>query len=86
MALDYAPYKIRVNCICPAAVDTELTGGFLKSVRKDKKLWKELISKIPLGRLGIPEDIAYGALYLASDESRWVTGSSLMVDGGYTAQ
>ena len=86
MALDYAQNKIRVNCICPGPVDSELTGGFLKTARKDERLWKELMSLIPLGRLGTPEDVAYAALFLASDESSWITGSSLMADGGYTAQ
>jgi NAD(P)-dependent dehydrogenase (short-subunit alcohol dehydrogenase family) len=86
MALDYAPYNIRANCICPAVVETEMASAFLKTARKDKKLWGEMMSKIPLGRVGTPEDVAYAALFLASDESSWITGSSLMVDGGYTAQ
>ena len=86
MALDYAPYNIRVNCVCPALVETELATEFLKMARKDEKVWGELMSKIPLGRVGTPEDVAYAALFLASDESSWITGSSLMVDGGYTAQ
>lgn len=86
MALDYAPYNIRVNCVCPALVETEMASEFLKTARKDEKLWGEIMSKIPLGRVGTPEDVAYAALFLASDESSWITGSSLMVDGGYTAQ
>jgi NAD(P)-dependent dehydrogenase (short-subunit alcohol dehydrogenase family) len=86
MALDYASYNIRVNCVCPAVVETEMAGAFLKMARKDEKLWGEIMSKIPLGRVGTPEDVAYAVLFLASDESSWITGSSLMVDGGYTAQ
>jgi NAD(P)-dependent dehydrogenase (short-subunit alcohol dehydrogenase family) len=86
MALDYAPHNIRVNCVCPALVETEIATEFLKVARKDEKLWGEIMSKIPLGRVGTPEDVAYAALFLASDESSWITGSSLMVDGGYTAQ
>jgi NAD(P)-dependent dehydrogenase (short-subunit alcohol dehydrogenase family) len=86
MALDYAPYNIRVNCVCPALVETEIATEFLKMARKDEKVWGEIMSKIPLGRVGTPEDVAYAALFLASDESSWITGSSLMVDGGYTAQ
>jgi NAD(P)-dependent dehydrogenase (short-subunit alcohol dehydrogenase family) len=54
--------------------------------RKDEELWGEIMAKIPLGRVGTPEDVAHAALFLASDESSWITGSSLMVDGGYTAQ
>ena len=86
MALDYAQYKVRVNCISPAAVETGLTGDYLENVRKDEVLWKELMLKVPLGRLGTPQDIAYAALFLASDESSWITGASILVDGGYTAQ
>jgi NAD(P)-dependent dehydrogenase (short-subunit alcohol dehydrogenase family) len=86
MALDYGPYNIRVNCVCPAVVETEMASAFLKMARKDEQLWGEIMAKIPLGRVGTPEDVAYAALFLASDESSWITGSSLMVDGGYTAQ
>ncbi len=87
MAIDYASYNIRVNCICPAIVETDMAKKTLAKARKDKNLWQELIgNKIPLGRPGRPEDIAYAALFLASDESSFITGTSLMVDGGYTAQ
>jgi len=67
-------------------VETEMASEFLKMARNDEKLWGEILAKIPLGRVGTPEDVAYAALFLASDESSWITGSSLMVDGGYTAQ
>jgi len=86
MALDYAAYNIRVNCVCPAIVETEMASEFLKIARKDEKLWGEIMSKIPLGRVGTPEDVAYAALFLGSEESSWITGTSLMLDGGYTAQ
>jgi NAD(P)-dependent dehydrogenase (short-subunit alcohol dehydrogenase family) len=86
MALDYAPHNIRVNCVCPALVETEMASEFLKMARKEEKLWGEIMATIPLGRVGTPEDVAYAALFLASHESSWITGSSLMVDGGYTAQ
>ncbi len=52
----------------------------------DKDVMRELVSRHPIGRLGKPEEIAYAALYLASDESTFVTGAPLVVDGGYTAQ
>lgn len=51
----------------------------------DKKTSSDLLKLYPMGRFGKPEDIAYGCLYLASDESSWVTGTALMIDGGYTA-
>lgn len=87
MAIDYAPCQIRVNCICPAIVDTDMAKEVIARARKDKDLWKEIItSKIPLGRPATPEDIAYAALFLASDESSFITGITLPVDGGYTAQ
>jgi len=88
MAIDYAAYNIRVNCICPSTIeDTEITRETLIKARKDKNLWQEVITnKIPLGRPGRPEEVAYAGLFLASDESSFVTGTSLIVDGGYLAQ
>jgi 3-oxoacyl-[acyl-carrier protein] reductase len=76
LALELAPYNIRVNCINPVATETPMTAGF------SKEHIKASISTIPLGRWGKPEDIAYAALYLASDESSMLTGASLNVDGG----
>jgi NAD(P)-dependent dehydrogenase (short-subunit alcohol dehydrogenase family) len=87
MAIDYAPYNIRVNCICPGIVETDLAKEVLAKARKDRSLWREIIeSKIPLGKPATPEDVAYATLFLASEESSHITGISLMVDGGYTAQ
>ena len=80
MALDFAEYKIRVNAVCPAWVEIDFNKDDIKR-RKD-----EILKMHPIGRLGQPEDVAHAVLYLASDESSWVTGTSLMVDGGYTAQ
>jgi NAD(P)-dependent dehydrogenase (short-subunit alcohol dehydrogenase family) len=80
MALDFAPNHIRANTVCPAWVEIE----FNKEDLKNRK--EEIINLHPIGRVGKPEDVAYAVLYLASDESSWVTGTSLMVDGGYTAQ
>ncbi|WP_448807936.1 SDR family NAD(P)-dependent oxidoreductase [Aminobacterium mobile] len=82
LALEYAAIGIRFNCICPGWVNTPM----LKSTRE--KLGEELfeqniVSSHPLG-LGTPNDIAYAAIYLLSDASRWVTGSSLIIDGGYS--
>jgi len=85
MAVDYAAAGIRVNAICPGSIDTPmLRAGF--AARDDPaEAERACLARHPLGRLGTPEDVAYGALYLASDESGFVTGSTLVIDGGYTA-
>jgi NAD(P)-dependent dehydrogenase (short-subunit alcohol dehydrogenase family) len=85
LALQCAPYGIRVNCICPGATETPLLIRFVGEKQRQRKL-REVTQEIPLGRLGKPIDIAYAALYLASEESSFVTGSVLVVDGGSTAQ
>lgn len=81
MALDYAEANIRVNCICPGFVETPLVAGVVKTPEE----YRKLADKHPMRRLAQPEEIAYGALYLASDESAFVTGIALPIDGGYTA-
>jgi NAD(P)-dependent dehydrogenase (short-subunit alcohol dehydrogenase family) len=81
MAIDLAPRQIRVNCVCPGFVRTPL----IKALLADPPRLERLIAMHPLGRLGEPEDIAQAALFLASEESRWITGISLPVDGGFTA-
>jgi cyclopentanol dehydrogenase len=80
-AIQYAGDGIRANSIHPGFVDTLLTAQFhsLPGVRENR------LSRTPLGRLAAPEDIAPGILYLASDESSFVTGSELVIDGGMTA-
>ena len=77
--------QIRVNAICPSFVETELTAGYLKTVSDPDAVRKERINVHPLGRLGQPEDLAGLTIYLASDESSWVTGAVFPVDGGYLA-
>jgi len=79
-ALEYAKAGIRVNSVHPGPIDTPMTTGL------DRELWQMFINGVPLKRAGTSEDIAYGVLYLASDESSFVTGSELIIDGGYTAQ
>ena len=85
-AIQYAEYGIRVNSIHPGFTDTSMTEDLHGSTheRTDEGSRREEIT--PLGRIGKPEDIAYGVLYLGSDESNWVTGSELVIDGGVLAQ
>jgi len=85
LALRYAKYNIRVNCICPGTILTELNRHVFEKAPDPEKKLKEVMATYPLGRLGRPGDVAYAALYLASDESQWITGIALPVDGGYTA-
>ncbi len=82
LAIDYGKKNIRVNCICPGHIDTNLIREFLDN--PERREWLE--QRYPMGRVGKPEEIAYAALFLASDESSFVTGAPLIVDGGYTAQ
>ena len=85
MALDHAQDNIRVNCVCPAIVETEMALLSLSKARDPEAARKQRIAELPLGRFGKPEDIALMALYLASDESSWVTGTVIPIDGGQTA-
>ena len=82
LAIDLARRNIRVNCICPGYVETNMTAPLTSDAEANAAL-KE---RHPMGRLGQPEEIAQAALFLASDESSFVTGAPLIVDGGYTAQ
>lgn len=83
MALDYARRNIRVNCLCPGWIDTPFNNPVIPS----EEWLNDTIDKVvPMGRQGRPEEAAYAALYLASDESSLVTGHTLLVDGGLTAQ
>jgi len=85
MAIDHAPDKIRVNAICPGFVETDLTAAVINRAPDPQAVRAERIKVHPIGRLGKPEDIAGFAVYLASDESAWVTGAVFPVDGGYLA-
>ncbi len=85
MALDHAGENIRVNCICPGIVETELVADFVDKAPDPVAARRQREALHPMGRFGLPDEIAAAAVFLASDESRWITGTALAVDGGYTA-
>ena len=85
MALDHAHEKIRVNCICPSVVETDLVKGVFNETPEGQERLKARLTTIPLGRLGKPEDVAELAVFLASEESSWLTGGAIPLDGGVTA-
>jgi NAD(P)-dependent dehydrogenase (short-subunit alcohol dehydrogenase family) len=82
MALELAPKKIRVNCVLPAVVRTEMSENLFKTISQESM--NNILGMHPLG-LGKPEDIAYAFVFLLSDASKWMTGTSLIIDGGYSA-
>ena len=82
MSIDLAKYNIRVNTVCPTFVVTPMTKKFFK----DKKFIKEVLGNIPLGRFAELSDVATAVVYLASDAASMITGTSLLVDGGWTAK
>jgi NAD(P)-dependent dehydrogenase (short-subunit alcohol dehydrogenase family) len=86
MAVDHAKDKVRVNCICPGITDTPMFKGTVSSYANQEAFLEKARKMHPLGRLGKPEDIAYAALFLASEESSFITGAILPVDGGYIIQ
>jgi len=80
LALEWARYNIRVNCLIPGYMETEMIGH----IQKDKAAMDFLLNKIPMKRLGQAQEIVGAAVYLASEASAYTTGSTLVVDGGYT--
>ncbi len=79
-------YNIRVNSVHPGYIVTPMVQGAMDASGDAETMQKHLESLHPIGHLGEPDDVAYGVLYLASDESKFVTDSELVIDGGYTAQ
>tara|TARA_B110000438_G_scaffold235464_1_gene232202 strand:- start:418 stop:801 length:384 start_codon:yes stop_codon:yes gene_type:complete len=82
MAIDLAKNNIRVNTVCPTFVETPMIKRFFKN----KRFKKEVISNIPLGRVADASDVATAVAFLASDASSMITGTSILVDGGWTAK
>src|SRR6516225_7748845 len=87
MAMDLGRYKIRVNSVCPGTILTPASLRHMEKLGLSRKQFDaEEGAKTFLGRVGRPREVAYAILFLVSDESSYITGASLMVDGGYTAQ
>lgn len=81
-AVEYAKHKIRVNCVCPGIVETDMTEPFLRT-DADRAM---AVAEHPIGRIGLPEDVASAILYFASESSSWITGAILPVDGGVSTK
>jgi NAD(P)-dependent dehydrogenase (short-subunit alcohol dehydrogenase family) len=84
LAMDGAQVGIRANSVSPGYTMTAMTRSALESASDPDQAYREALARHPIGRLGEPEDIAGGILYLASDEASWVTGVNLLIDGGFT--
>lgn len=85
-ALEWAPLNIRVNSVHPGFIDTPMVAGALHASENGNEMRDMLIAAHPLGRFGVPREIADAVVFLASDESSFMTGAELVVDGGYTAR
>lgn len=81
LAIEWAPYNINVNCVAPTFLYTPLT----KPMFEDKEFYEEVLNRIPMRRIGNPEDVTGAVIYLASDASDLVTGSTILVDGGWVS-
>ncbi|HEX2161522.1 MAG TPA: SDR family NAD(P)-dependent oxidoreductase, partial [Thermoleophilaceae bacterium] len=84
LALDYAPHRVRVNAICPGTVVTPLVEAAMERRGGVEQGLERSRERIPLGRLGKPEEVAALAAFLASDEASWITGAAIPIDGGLT--
>jgi NAD(P)-dependent dehydrogenase (short-subunit alcohol dehydrogenase family) len=86
IALDYAPFNIRANALCPGVTASPMTLGVIEAQPDPDAMRKRMDSGRPLGRMAHPDEIARAALFLACDDSSFMTGAPLIVDGGYTAE
>jgi len=86
MALEMAPYGVRVNAVCPGVIDTPMNERNLRRAADPEAMRRSWYEVTPLGYLGTPRDVAYAMLFLAGDESRFITGTPLVIDGGRLIQ
>lgn len=86
VALDYAADGVRVNCVVPGATDTRLVQSYMQESKSPQETLQKLLGSVPLGRLAKPEEIGHAVLFLSSDYASYITGTSLLVDGGILAQ
>jgi NAD(P)-dependent dehydrogenase (short-subunit alcohol dehydrogenase family) len=85
VAVQYAGTGVRANCVCPGTVDSPWVGRLLEQASDPERARADLVARQPMGRLGQPAEIAAAALYLASDDAAFVTGSAFVIDGGLLA-
>jgi NAD(P)-dependent dehydrogenase (short-subunit alcohol dehydrogenase family) len=85
LAIDHATQGIRVNCVCPGRVETPFVTARLREYPDPDAAYRQMAATQAVGRMGRPEEIAAAVLYLASDEAAFVTGSALIIDGGWSA-
>jgi NAD(P)-dependent dehydrogenase (short-subunit alcohol dehydrogenase family) len=85
VAVQYAGTGVRCNCVCPGTVDSPWVGRLLNQADDPGAARQALVNRQPMGRLGTPEEIATSVVYLASDDAAFVTGTTLVIDGGLTA-
>ena len=85
-ALDLAPHGVRVNAVCPGIVETKMWATWLEEVADPEETIRDVLKLQPLGRIGVPDDIANAIAFLASDQASYITGATLFVDGGVSAR
>ena len=86
LALECAPRNIRANAVCPGIIETPMTEAFIERAEEPERLRREYAAVAPLGRMGSPDEVAHCVRFLAGDESSFITGAALLVDGGTTAR
>ncbi|MHA1943506.1 MAG: SDR family oxidoreductase, partial [Candidatus Thorarchaeota archaeon] len=86
LAADFGQYNIRVNCICPGAIETPMLERVIEFQGDPPEVRTMRQKNYPMGRFGTPDEVAQTALFLVSDDSSFVTGATIVVDGGFTAK